>query len=237
MINAIVKGDRPLLLDLFCRAGGISRGAQNAGFVAYGVDIERQRHYIGDWFYQGDALDFLRRLIAGETVGGLSLADVDAIHASPPCQDYSKTRHLARKGVYPRLIEPVRELLIASGKPYCIENVPGAPLRDPLLLCGQMFGLNLYRHRLFETSFDVPFLWDMPHGRKQDKIHGPYDRRKGDIVLVVGKAQYKGYLPLARAAMGIDWMNSDELAESIPPAYGEYVFMHLLVHLEGVASR
>lgn len=229
MSNAIVKGDRPLVLDLCCCAGGATRGYQDAGFVAYGVDIAPQRHYIGDWFYQGDALEFLSRLIAGETVGGLTLADVDAIHASPPCQDYSRVKGLARKGVYPRLIEPMRELLIASGKPYIIENVETAPLLNPVMLCGQMFGLNLYRHRLFETSFPVPFLWDMPHGRQQDKITGK-DRAR-EICLVVGKAQYKGYRKRASTAMGIDWMREEELAESIPPAYTEYVGGYALAAL------
>lgn len=204
-----------IMLDAFCGAGGATKGYQRAGFYVVGVDIAPQSHYCGDEFIQADALDFLAR----------HGSEFEFIHTSPPCQGYMRAKGLARKG-YLQLVEPVRAALKSSGRPYVIENVPGAPLHNPILLCGLMFGLDLYRHRLFETSFDVPFLWDYGHGRSQDRLHG--EQRERDIVLVVGKAMYKGYLIKARRAMGIDWMNEDEIREAIPPAYTEYIGRQLM---------
>lgn len=238
MSNAIVKGDRPLVLDLFCCAGGISRGAQDAGFVAYGVDIAPQRHYIGDWFYQGDALEFLRRLIAGETVGGLTLADVDAIHASPPCQEFTPLKAVTGKS-YPDLIEPARQLLNATGKPWVMENVPTAPLRATLFLCGTMFPeLRVIRHRIFEFG-NMPPVWQPPRecnhwgttsgankfvaGKRKVGSFDDYD------FLTVTGHDFK--VADGRIAMGIDWMVGNELREAIPPAYGAYVFAHVRAHL------
>lgn len=214
----MIRPNAPWLLDLFCGAGGAAMGYWRAGFNVLGVDLIWQRRY-PFLFVQSDALEF------ASEYGGM----FDAIHASPPCQGYSKVRGLAN--TQPMLIEPTRKLLKATGKPYIIENSEDAPLINPTLLCGQMFGLNLYRHRLFETSFDVPFMWDLGHGREQDKIHGPYEHRRRDIVMVVGNAQYKGYLPRAQAAMGIDWMGENEIAESIPPAYTQYIGKHLMQHI------
>lgn len=199
------------LLDLFCGAGGAGYGYHLAGFDVVGVDIAPQQNYPFE-FRQSDALEYL--LLHGH--------DFDVIHASPPCQAYSKSKALA-KGNYPKLIEPVREALLKTGKPYVIENVPGAPLINPTLLCGTMFGLNLYRHRYFETSFPIPLLMHHGHGLKQDASHGKGHERKKDVVLVWGKGPYKGYLKRASLAMQIDWMKEGELAEAIPPAYTKYI--------------
>ena len=200
---------RPWLLDLFSGAGGAAMGYHRAGFSVVGVDLNPQPRF-PFIFVQGDALEFVAR--HGK--------EFDAIHASPPCQRFSvasKCRPgLAEK--YPDLIEPVRELLIASGKPYVIENVPGAPLLNATMLCGQMFGLALFRHRMFESNVELPF---MLHGHskvgsKAGYVGGKHGWRPGRIVSVAGNCA-----PIAESkrAMGIDWMSRPELAESIPPAY------------------
>lgn len=150
---------KPRALDLFCCAGGATRGLQLAGFHVTGVDIERQPHYVGDEFYQADALEF-------------PLDGFDFIWASPPCQAHTLLRHVTKRS-YPDLIPATRaRLLAAAGTPFCIENVEFAPLTgNLLLLCGTMFGLQtpdgraeLRRHRVFETSFSIPLRPRCQHG-------------------------------------------------------------------------
>ena len=137
-------------LDLFSGAGGATRGLMDAGFHVVGVDHHPQPRYCGAAFVQADALDYLATA---------ALAHFDFIWASPPCQKFTSMRHAPGTKAHLDLIAPTRELLKRSGKPYCIENVVGAPLIDPVVLCGTMFGLRtpdeaeLRRHRLFETSF------------------------------------------------------------------------------------
>jgi DNA (cytosine-5)-methyltransferase 1 len=133
-------------------------------------------------------------------------------------------------GDYPKLIEPVRDQLMATGTPYVIENVPGAPLREPTMLCGTMFGLKMFRHRLFETSF---FMLSTPHVRHSESIG------KNGFVCMAGHGDGgRGRIPADhrsaaawRAASGIDWMTRAELAQAIPPAYTEYIGRHLLEHI------
>lgn len=157
---------KPVLLDLCCKGGGVTRGYQLAGFDVDGVDIEPQPRYRGDSFYLCDALEFLRQ--RGK--------DYDAIHASPPCQEFCSLKHLTKKE-YPNLIGPIRELLIASGKPYIIENVEGARkfLHNPAMLCGTMFGLQtecgaqLRRHRLFETNWPLRVDMECAHWKGAGK--------------------------------------------------------------------
>lgn len=206
---------RPKLLDLFCGAGGAASGYWRAGFEVVGMDIHDQPRYPFE-FIRGDALRcslaFLRRF--------------DAIHASPPCQAYSTLRARHQDVEYPDFVAEVREMLTASGKPYVIENVQGAPLLEPFVLCGTMFpGLRVIRHRLFETSFLVP----VPEHGKHPLVH-THDRRKRhygktcewrDFVTVTGGGNCS--TAAAREAMGIDWMTKKELNESIPPAYTEHV--------------
>lgn len=131
---------KPRLLDLFCKAGGAGYGYWQAGFDVVGVDIEPQKRYPFT-FIQADALEYLARH------GG----EYDAIHASPPCQAFSKMKNpdKAHRKAHPDLVDPVRELLMRTGRPYIIENVPGAPLLSPVTLCGSQFGLKVYRHRVF----------------------------------------------------------------------------------------
>ncbi|MCY3808465.1 MAG: DNA cytosine methyltransferase [Gemmatimonadetes bacterium] len=206
----------PRLLDLFCGAGGTAVGYRRAGFEVVGVDSAPQPRFPYA-FVQADAMQLDPRF----------LASFDAIHASPPCQAYSDLAH--RNGNaddWPRLIEPVRDMLVATGKPYVIENVEGAPLRNYIVLCGTMFpGLRVLRHRLFETNFIIPV---PPHGRhplchtrdKRKRHYGTTDEMR-DYVTVTGGGNCS--IAAARDAMGIDWMTKKEINEAIPPDYTEYV--------------
>jgi DNA (cytosine-5)-methyltransferase 1 len=193
------------VLDLFCGAGGASVGYHRMGWLVVGVDIRPQPHYPFQ-FRQADALEF--------PLGGF-----DLIHASPPCQAYSGMSD-CRPGLwaeYPALIEPVRERLQESGTDWVIENVPGAPLKSPVTLCGQMFGLVLYRHRLFETSFPVT--------EPQHPAHTIPASRAGHWTpgTIMSVAGHVAPMAEARRAMGIGWMNRDELTEAIPPVYTQWV--------------
>jgi DNA (cytosine-5)-methyltransferase 1 len=195
-------------LDLFCGAGGGTKGLQRAGFHVTGVDLVASPRYCGDAFIQADALE-------------VELSGYDFIWASPPCQAYScSTLALRNAGKeYPDLIAPIRARLAASGAAYAIENVAGAPLRSPTVLCGTMFGLAVLRHRLFETSFPIVDLVH-PCQHRGDEIpiygHGTpswHRARKGRNFSTAEK----------RAAMSIDWMTRDELSQAIPPAYAEFI--------------
>lgn len=220
---------KPRILDLFCCAGGAATGYVNAGFEVVGVDIAPQPNFPFD-FYQADAL----------TLDPEFLASFDAIHASPPCQSYSDLAKRNGNGhMWPRLIEPVREMLIRTGLPYIIENVEGAPLLNPVILCGTMFpGLRVLRHRLFEANF---LLLSLPHG-KHPKVH-TFDKRKShygktdewiDFVQVTGGGNCS--VAAASAAMGIDWMSKSEMNEAIPPAYTHFLGRQLMRHLETLTT-
>lgn len=219
-----------VILDLFCKAGGCSAGYVRAGFEIVGVDIEPQPNYPFK-FIQMDAIEFLRTS---------DLSEFDAIHASPPCQKYSRVQSLgkARNGSYkehPDLVDPTRDLLIKIGKPYIIENVVGAPLINPITLCGSMFDLKVYRHRLFETNFRVNVPQHTPH-RDQTPSAGNGISPKG-FISVCGTGGVKGMtakeiISYWSYAMGIDWMNRKELAQAIPPAYTEFIGKQLMTYLE-----
>jgi DNA (cytosine-5)-methyltransferase 1 len=204
---------RPVILDLFCGAGGASMGYHYAGFDVVGVDIEPQPNYPFE-FVQADAMEF-------------DLRGFDAIHASPPCQAYSDLA--LRNGAdreYPRLIAPIRGRLINAGVPYIIENVEGAPLLNPVMLCGVMFeGLRVVRHRLFETSFAVI---EPPHEAhplvfthdKRKKHYGQLDQSTSFIQVTGGG---NSTAENARDAMGINWMTKAELNQAIPPCFTQYL--------------
>ena len=215
---------KPRLLDLFCCAGGAGVGYSRVGFDVVGVDIAPQPHYPLT-FMQADAMRLDPEFIA----------TFDAIHASPPCQSYSDlAKRNGNAHEWPRLIEPVRDMLTRSGLPYVIENVDGAPLLNPAILCGTMFkGLRVLRHRLFETNFPV---LTPPHGR-HPKCH-TMDKRKAhygktddmrDFVSVNGGGNCS--VAAARHAMGIDWMNKNELNEAIPPVYTQFIGEQLIAQL------
>ncbi len=205
----------PRLLDLFCGAGGAAMGYHQAGFDVVGVDIKPQPNYPFR-FWQGDALD----------TDNWPDWPIDAIHASPPCQAYSDMH--GSDG--PRLIEPTRELLETTGLPYVIENVEGAPLHDPIKLCGSMFDLDVERHRLFETNWAIGnHHWPCRHRIWAPRFdvydHGKHYKARTVPVYGTGggkAAEHWGH------AMGIDWMTRSELAEAIPPAYTEWIGRFLL---------
>jgi DNA (cytosine-5)-methyltransferase 1 len=204
------------LLDTFCCAGGASMGYHRAGFAVTGVDIVTHPRYPFP-FFQRDAVDFIKN-------HGHKFA---AIAASPPCQAYTNAQKI-QKNEHPDLIAPTREALLATGKPYVIENVRGAPLIDPVELCGCMFpALNVYRPRLFEMPW---YTGPRPEHRTHTERVTKMGRKPqpGERMHVVGN--FSG-VPEARKAMGIDWMTRDELREAIPPAYTEWIGRRLIEHL------
>lgn len=210
-------------LDLFCGAGGAAMGYHQAGFEVVGWDIEHHPDYPFE-HHVGDALEVLADVDY--------VRSFDLVHASPPCQAYSTaTRDRSR---HPDLVAPVRQLLEAAGVPYIIENVPQAPLRDPVLLCGSSFGLRVRRHRAFESTHQlaapicrhkeagpvVGVYGDHPDRREYRRPDGS---RRGAKATSVTDAQN---------AMGIPWMGWKDLAEAIPPAYTEHLGRQVAGHLE-----
>lgn len=216
------------ILDLFCGAGGAGKGYADAGFEVIGVDIDPQPQYPLA-FLQADAIKILERLAEGRVIEvdgrGFTIEDFDAIHASPPCQAFTNAQKIMGN-THPDLVAPTRDLLHRIGLPYVIENVPGSPLIDPIELCGAMFGLGTYRHRLFETNWTLTPPTHPPHTKRTTKMGRP--PVEGEMMHVVGN--FSG-VAKARIAMGIDWMNRDGLRESIPPAYTRYIGDQLLEQL------
>lgn len=203
------------LLDLFCGAGGAAMGYHRAGFTdIVGIDHLPQPHYPFE-FVQADAIEYCKQ----------RGAEFDIIHASPPCQRFSAMRVVWPDREHEDLLTPTRELLLELNKPYIIENVPGAPLVNPIMLCGTMFGLLVIRHRMFETNPPIYFVpAPCAHLRKVVK-HGRRPNRKTQYHGVTG-----GFpdVEFAREAMDIDWMTQKELAQAIPPAYTEWLGKQLL---------
>ena len=214
---------RPRLLDLFCGAGGCSVGYTRAGFDVVGVDSAPQPHYPYK-FIQADALAYL------DTA---DLTRFAAIHASPPCQHYTMMLNhgMASRTAHPDLVGATRDRLATTGKPYIIENVIGAPVQG-IRLCGGMFGLRMYRHRLFESNtllfapYHPAHIYKAAHAGIVPQLHefwsicGHFANRDG-----------------ARAAMGVEWMQTKyEIAQAIPPAYTDYLGAQLLYALRTTES-
>jgi DNA (cytosine-5)-methyltransferase 1 len=221
---------RPRLLDLFCCAGGAGMGYHRAGFEVTGVDIKPQPRYPFE-FHQADAIEFL--IEHGH--------EYDVIHASPPCQSYlnlgAVNRALGRVYDHPDLVSVTRAMLVASGKPWVIENVEGAPLHGPVRICGTGLHLPLRRHRLFESHV---WLEGVPcaHQRYTEPKYWTGWRPNGEhrlstVVQVYGNAGGREHWP---AAMGIDWMTSAEMIEAIPPAYTEWIGQQLVAAVEPSAN-
>ncbi len=226
---------KPRLLDLFCGAGGAAVGYHRAGFDVVGVDNRPQPRYPSYRFMRADALEILAR--PKHYYAGWQW--FDAIHASPPCQAFTAYRRNGNVGDYPDMIAPLRGLLEETGLPYVIENVAGAPLEDPLMLCGSMFDLDVQRHRFFESNMTLaPPVWPCRH-----KIWAPDRFPGGRSVSRTGRSTGlvracveigSWDIPLERQceAMGIGWMKLEELSEAIPPAYTEFIGEQLLAHVE-----
>lgn len=225
---------KPKLLELFCGAGGTGVGFQRAGFDVTGVD--REAHPDAPFpVIVADAAQILT-----ETDW---LRQFDAIAGGPPCQGFTSMSNRWRgmggaADQHPDLISWVRLGMEATGLPYVIENVTGArsALRDPILLRGGMFGLNVDRPRLFETNFALP---------KPPKVHkianpiGVYGKQDGRRLFTRkdGTIQRAARtLDEGQAAMGIDWMCWDDLREAIPPAYSEWIGAHMMAHVRAVAA-
>lgn len=218
------------VLDLFCGAGGTSRGFHDAGFDVTGVDINPQPNYPykfirADCMKYSPGVDFLHHAWNHEKY--------DLVWASPPCQRYSvATKRFGRSLDHPDLIDATRAKLLKLGVPFVIENVPQAPLRKDLTLCGFMFpDLKVIRHRVFELH---GFTVDQP----QHQLH--LGTRGIDYFSVAGHPGgyssrdkcFIGSIKQWQEAMQIDWMTPRELVESIPPAYSKYIaqgFMQTLL--------
>jgi DNA (cytosine-5)-methyltransferase 1 len=204
--------NKPKLLDLFCGAGGAAMGYHLAGFEVVGVDINLQPNYPFE-FHQADAFSYLiehhREFIV--------------IHASPPCQRYSRMQHIHKNPEkHPDLIGTTRSMLKWTNKIYVIENVVGAPLQVQIMLCGTMFGLRIPKHRIFESNLGMSYLRDHKpvcnHSDVYDPYHGGEEARQERIKL--GKIQE------------IDWfMTRQELREAIPPAYTKYIGSYIIDRL------
>jgi DNA (cytosine-5)-methyltransferase 1 len=207
------------LLDLYCKAGGASKGYQLAGFEVVGVDIKKQKRYPFE-FIQADCLELMKDIEF--------LKSFDVIAASPPCQTHSITQHLrnaqGRSTDKVDLIPQTRQALIASGKPYVIENVPGSPLIEPIQMCGSYFGLKVRRHRRFESN--LPIVGSPCKHKEQGKPVGVYGSMRDEIPKGGHTAKT---IEEAREAMGIDWMIWGELVEAIPPVYTQEIGKQLLL--------
>lgn len=233
---------RPKLLDLYSCQGAASEGYRRAGFDVFGVDIDPQPRYPFR-FHQGDALSVLRVLNNGGKVGfhatddsphlgpfftkWLWLDDFSAIHGSPPCQAFTNAQKI-QGNEHPELIGPTRDLLVETGLPYVIENVPGSPVRADVELCGATFGLHTYRHRLFESSIPLTQPAHRPHAAPTVKMGRPIT--EGDWYHAVGNFSGVDYI---RRDLGVPWMTRDGIRECIPPAYTEHIGRQLMAHIGG----
>jgi DNA (cytosine-5)-methyltransferase 1 len=207
-------------LDLYCGAGGATRGLQNAGFHVTGVDIVASPRYCGDVFIQSDVM----RMWPAE------MQEFDFIWASPPCQAHSSLKGMHNAKQHRSLIEETRARLIASDRPHVIENVVGAPLINPIALDGSMFGLGaqgcrLERRRLFETSFPITAPKAFADNRPVIGVYGGHARRRAASAGGRGTRDIweGGHKAAASQALGIDWMSLQEMSQAIPPVYASYI--------------
>lgn len=214
---------RPKALDLFCGAGGAAMGLHRAGFDVVGIDIKPQKHYPFA-FVQADALQ-----------PPVRLADFDLIWASPPCQAHStigKQNRTRRNYDHPDLVPGTRALL-EPHPTWVIENVMGATLAACVVLCGSQFGLDVKRHRQFESSFAIMQL-PCNHRNWRGQYRSSDKRRAGKparVVGVHGHLNYSGERQLRERAMGIDWMDDRGLSQAIPPAYSEHIGRYAMMAL------
>lgn len=211
------------LLDLYCCGGGAGHGYELAGFDVTGIDINPQPKHRGH-FIQSDAIEFLYA----------HHHEYDAIHASPPCQAWSKSSMQFRKmgKKYVDLIQKTREALINTGKPYVIENVPEAPLINPITLCGSMFGMRTYRHRVFESNIDLTAPPHPPHSSPNAKM----GRRPNENQFIQYVGHFSGVKEVQKMT-GLHWLGQYELAQSIPPQYTKYIGEILYRHITKLIEK
>ena len=253
-------------LDLFCGAGGATRGMQRAGFHVTGVDVKPQPRYVGDAFIQADALS-------------VSLDGYDFVWSSPPCQAHTVLKKMWNAKAHIDLIPQTRAKFKAWGGPYIIENVVGAPLIRPVLLCGTMFNLGtgdaeLRRHRLFESNCFL-LAPECRHGQRKASIgvYGGHLRNRKRTIGIYGEGVRDSRMKQARTigvygkavrdrglegrlvadrnpdqgcadwgvqegreAMDVDWMSLTELCQAIPPAYSEFLCQQIVEQLERRAA-
>jgi DNA (cytosine-5)-methyltransferase 1 len=226
-----------------------------AGFDVYGVDLfeefsQKRYPYPSG---KGDAIGLTEGLIFGGAVTfsngeRLRLRDFHAVAGSPPCQHASAGTRAQDRSKYPRLIEPMRALLELTGLPYVIENVKGAALIDPIMLCGTMFALcatdddgtplEMWRHRLFESNVPLSAPGPCEHGKYATQVAGSYGgaRRDKDEARNV---RHGGYVPsklVQQELLGIDWMTERGMHQSLPPAYTEHIGRSLIQHVQERAA-
>lgn len=224
--------DRPVVLDLFCCAGGAARGYRQAGFRVHGVDNVRRPRYCGDQFSLDDAAYRLEVMHALGQLEGYAL-----IHLSCPCQ-WDSALNAGTNGDrdHPDLIPIMRPLVEATGLPSVWEQPAGratktGKIRKDLMLCMDMHEMQrpaeppwVQRHRWFELNgFTAPQPKHVPHqGRVRGMRHGEvFD---GPYVAAYGDGGGKATVPEMQHAMGIDWTDvREELTEAIPPAYTRYI--------------
>lgn len=233
-----VKGDmnnsEKIILDCGCKAGGVSTGLIKAGFFVIGVDIEPQPHYPYP-FVLGDALMVMDNLLSGGFIQPdtfsypLYLKDFAAFWASPSCQEHTRASIQWRKAgkKYPDWIAPIRERFRATGKPYVIENVVGAPLINPIKLNAAMFGLRIRRTRLFECSFEMPLVLLPKDPHSNFRMGRP--PRADECITPVG--HFSG-ISQVKEITGFYWMNQEELAEAIPWQYSYFLSKYLSQAIE-----
>jgi DNA (cytosine-5)-methyltransferase 1 len=225
---------RPRLLDLFCGGGGCSVGYERAGFDVVGVDAVDQPYYPFE-FIRADAMTF-------------PLDGFDVVHASPPCQAYSITRH-AHQVEHPDLVPAMLDRLRAWGGEWIVENVVGAPLPDAVTLCGSMFDMQtwdhyigqmvqLKRHRLFQSSALLLAPGPCRHvkGMRVGGVYGGAWSKNRSLDPTIKRTG--GYAPpddVQRELMGIDWMPRRYLNQAIPPRYTEHLGRQLLAALDSAA--
>jgi DNA (cytosine-5)-methyltransferase 1 len=227
-----------IVLDTFCCGGGMAMGYYLAGFDVVGVDIAPQPNYPFT-FHQGDAIEYIR------THGH----EYDLGHGSPPCQHYTPLNAYNHK-VYPDLIDPTRAAFEAAGLPYVIENVEAAApeLRDPVLLCGPMFGLKVYRHRLFETNFPLAAPEHPKHVERCIR-NGYLPTAERPFMSIHGGKHSRAWQRAACDAMGMPWIKVPEdarmeriqlgireVCEAVPPRYAQWIGERAAAHILGQLS-
>ena len=228
---------RPRLLDLFCCEGGAAMGYHRAGFDVVGVDIVNRRRYPFE-FHQGDATTW-------------PLDGFDAIHASPPCQAFSVTKHTHDKH-YVDLLTPMLARLRDVRVPWVVENVPGAPMPNAMELCGAAMGctavdidgvpLVLRRHRMFASNVAllIPPCACATYRRRGVRVGGVYgggpeNRRIANRNLGTFRGGYTPTRDVCAELIGAPWMTKAGLGQAVPPAYTEHIGAQLLDHLRAVA--